>query len=91
LKPDVAAKVSVASARTSLGNVSNVKRFSGIDEFKIDYGAGWQIYLGRDGECLIVLLRGGSKARQQRDIENALALWGRYKQRKRQSAKKGST
>lgn len=75
----------------SLGNLSNVKWFSGIGEFKIDYGPGWRIYLGRDGERLIVLLGGSSKARQQRDIENALAHWDRYKQRKRQKAKKGST
>lgn len=64
LAPDVAAKVAVAVVRMSLGNLSNVKWFSGIGEYKIDYGAGWRIYLGRDGDRLIVLLGGGSKARQ---------------------------
>jgi putative addiction module killer protein len=89
LAPDVAAKVSVAVVRMSLGNLSNVKWFSGIGEYKIDYGAGWRVYLGRDGDRLIVLLGGGSKARQQRDVDNALALWDQYKQRKRINAKKG--
>lgn len=84
LNPDVAAKVSVAIVRMSLGNLSSVKWFSGIGEFKIDYGAGWRIYLGRDGDRLIVLLGGGSKAHQQRDIDNAIALWENYKQRKRE-------
>jgi putative addiction module killer protein len=88
LSPDVAAKVAVASVRMSLGNLSNVKWFSGIGEFKIDYGAGWRIYLGRDGDTLIVLLGGGSKSRQQRDIDDALALWDQYKRRKRETREK---
>ncbi len=90
LTPDVAAKVVVATARMSLGNLSSVKWFSGIGKYKIDYGSGWRIYIGRDGDRLIVLLGGGSKRRQQRDIDDALLLWNQYKQRKRDKARKGT-
>ncbi len=42
-----------------------------------------RVYFGRDGETLVILLTGGSKKRQQRDIEAACACWQDYKRRKR--------
>ena len=59
-----------------------VSRFRGIGECKIDFGAGWRIYIAKDGLQLIVLLGGGSKKGQQRDIDRAVGLWHDYKQRK---------
>lgn len=56
--------------------------FRGIGEYKIDWGPGYRIYLAKDGLQLIVLLGGGSKKRQRRDIDEALALWEQYKQSK---------
>ena len=53
-------------------------------EYRIDFGPGYRIYFGWDGEALIVLLGGGTKARQQRDIEDAVALWREYRRSKRQ-------
>jgi hypothetical protein len=50
-----------------------VKWFSGLGEYVIDWGPGYRIYLAKDGEKLIVLFGGGTKRRQQRDIENAKA------------------
>ena len=44
---------------------------------------GYRVYFGRDGDALIILLGGGTKKRQQRDIETARSLWREYNQRKR--------
>jgi putative addiction module killer protein len=65
-----------------LGNTSNVKWFAGIGEYVIDWGPGYRIYLAKDGESLIVLFGGGTKRRQQADIEWAKALHAEYKARK---------
>jgi putative addiction module killer protein len=82
LGPVEAAKVTVAKLRMEQGNLSNVEWFRGIGEYKIDWGPGYRIYLAKDGKTLIVLLGGGTKKRQQKDIERALELWKRYEQRK---------
>ena len=79
-----AAKITTALARMELGNLSNTRRVGeGVLEYRIDSGPGYRIYLGRDGDALIVLLGGGTKARQQRDIETAQKLWREYRKRKR--------
>ncbi|MBL8594310.1 MAG: type II toxin-antitoxin system RelE/ParE family toxin [Devosia sp.] len=78
-----AAKVTVAISRVAQGNVSNVKGVGGgVLEQKVDFGPGYRIYFGRDGDRLIVLLGGGTKQRQHRDIADALARWQDYKTRK---------
>ena len=51
-------------------------------EIRIDFGPGYRVYFGRDGETLLILLTGGSKKRQQRDIEMAGVYWQDYKRRK---------
>ena len=65
-----------------MGNISNVKWFSGIGEYRIDWGPGYRVYLARDGDDLIVLFGGGIKKRQEADITRALALYEEYKGRK---------
>jgi putative addiction module killer protein len=82
LDAQAAAKVTSANIRMELGNTSNVKWFSGIGEYVIDWGPGYRIYLAKDGESLIVLFGGGTKRRQQADIDRALALHAEYKARK---------
>ena len=83
LNAHVAAKVATALTRISLGNFSNVEGVgSGVFEYKLDFGPGYRIYFGKDGETLVILLGGGSKKRQQRDINTALANWQDYKRRK---------
>ena len=78
-----AAKVSVALARLEQGNLSNVKGVGeGVLEYRIDWGPGYRVYFGRDGDVLVILLTGGTKRRQQRDIEAAKALWADYKRRR---------
>ena len=78
-----AAKVSVAVTRMSHGNFANVKGVgAGVLERVIDWGPGYRIYFGRDGDELIVLLGGGSKKGQQSDIERAKECWKDYQGRK---------
>lgn len=88
LPPDVAAKVATAKYRIQRGNLSNVEWFRGIGEYKINYGAGWRIYLAKDGVEIIMLLGGGSKNGQQRDIDQAVELWKDYKRRKAAALKR---
>ena len=82
LDTQAAAKVVTAKLRMELGNTSNVKWFAGIGEYVIDWGPGYRIYLAKDGDDLIVLFGGGTKRRQQLDIERAKALHAEYKARK---------
>jgi putative addiction module killer protein len=85
LDPQTATKVAAALLRMEQGNFSNVKGVgAGAYEYKIDYGPGYRVYFGRDGEKLVILLGGGTKKRQQKDIETAKALWQDYKKRKKQ-------
>jgi len=78
-----AAKVSVALVRLEQGNLSNVKGVGeGVLEYRIDWGPGYRVYFGRDGETLVILLTGGTKKRQQRDIHTAQTLWSDYKRRR---------
>jgi putative addiction module killer protein len=68
----------------SAGNFSNAKSVgAGVLEFRIDFGPGYRVYFGHDGETLVILLTGGTKKRQQRDILAARAFWLDYKQTKR--------
>ena len=79
-----AAKVTVAITRMRLGNLSNAKGVgSGVQEFRIDFGPGYRIYFGKDGEMVVILLAGGTKKRQQADIETAQMRWADYKRRKK--------
>ncbi len=80
-----AAKVATALVRMEQGNLSNAKGVgAGVSEYRIDFGPGYRVYFGKDGDTLIILLGGGTKKRQQKDIEAAQDLWREYKQRKRQ-------
>lgn len=83
LSPQAAAKVAVAKLRMELGNTSNIKWFDGMGEYVIDWGPGYRIYLVKDGDTLIVLLGGGTKRGQQRDIDRAKELLAEYKARKK--------
>ena len=84
---NVAAAVKVATAvhRMEQGNFSNVKGVgAGVYEYRIDFGPGYRIYFGKDGDRLVILLAGGSKKRQDADIAATKAHWRDYKCRKRQ-------
>ena len=88
LNAQAAAKVAVALARLEQGNLSNVKGVGeGVLECRIDWGPGYRVYFGRDGDVLVILLTGGTKQRQQKDIEAAKASWTDYKARRRPRGK----
>lgn len=54
----------------------------GVCELRIDYGPGYRVYYAQDGEALILLLCGGDKRSQAKDVERAHAYWKDYKTRK---------
>lgn len=91
LDAQAAAKVTVAKARLELGNTCSLEWFRGIGEYKIDWGPGYRIYLAKDGDQLILLFGGSTKKDQQKAIDQAVALHGEYKDRKKAAvaAKKG--
>ena len=61
--------------RLSLGNPGDVRPVGeGVSEIRIDYGPGYRVYFVQRGEALIVLLAGGDKDSQERDIRRALQL-----------------
>ena len=79
------ARVATALYRMEMGNLSNAKGVGGrVLEYRIDFGPGYRIYFGRDGDTLMILLGGGTKVRQQRDIDAAVAMWREYPRSKRQ-------
>ena len=83
LNAPAAAKAAVALARLEQGNVSSVKAVGeGVLEYRINWGPGYRVYFGRDGDTLVILLTGGTKQRQQKDIETAKANWTDYKRRR---------
>lgn len=83
LDAQAAARIVTAKLRLQLGNTSSVKWFGGIGEYVVDWGPGFRIYLARDGEEFIILLGGGTKRGQQKDIDQAKALHAEYKERKK--------
>jgi putative addiction module killer protein len=84
LDPAARAKVTTAIVRLGQGNLSNVKGVGeGVLEYRINFGPGYRVYFGRDGEAVVILLTGGTKQRQQRDIAGAIGMWADYRRRKR--------
>jgi putative addiction module killer protein len=84
LDPTTRARVTVAVLRLEAGNFSAVKgEGEGIFELRMDFGPGYRIYFGKHGEDIVILLGGGTKKRQQADIQSARALWQEYKQSRR--------
>lgn len=81
-----AAKVTTALYRLEQENFLNTKGVGGgIFEYILDFGPGYRIYFGKDGERAVIILGGGTKKRQQKDINTAKAYWQNYKARKRKS------
>jgi putative addiction module killer protein len=80
-------KVTRAIARLEQGNFSSVKTVGeGVFEYRIDFGPGYRVYFGQDGATLVILLTGGTKKRQQRDIDAAHGYWRAYKESKRKGS-----
>jgi putative addiction module killer protein len=83
LNAEARVKVTTALYRVGLGNFSNVKGVgAGVFECRVNFGPGYRVYFGKDGEEIVVLLAGGTKQRQQNDIDLATQRWQDYKLRK---------
>lgn len=69
------ARITVRIRRLSLGNPGDVKPVgSGVSEMRIDYGPGYRVYFVGRGETVVILLCGGDKRNQDRDVARALEL-----------------
>ena len=66
-------------ARFETGNLGDHKNVgSGVQEARLMFGAGYRVYFGRDGKSLVLLLAGGTKESQARDIRRAQGYWRDY-------------
>jgi putative addiction module killer protein len=84
LDSTAASKVTTALYRLEQGNLSNVQSVGGgVFEYKIDFGPGYRIYFGQDGNTFVILLCGGTKKTQQKDIDRGKDFWQEYKARKK--------
>ncbi len=69
------ARILVRIERLSLGNPGDVKPVGeGVSEMRIDYGPGYRVYFKKIGQRVVVLLAGGDKRTQAKDIKSALRL-----------------
>lgn len=85
LNPMAAVKITTAVYRLEQGNYSNVKSLrDGVFEYKIDFGPGYRVYFGQDGDALVILLGGGTKKQQDKDIDTVKKYWAEYKLLKKQ-------
>jgi putative addiction module killer protein len=76
------ARIAVRLDRMQAGNFGVVKALGGgVSELKIDYGPGYRVYYAMSGKRVILLLIGGDKSTQSKDIEEARAYWKRQKER----------
>lgn len=74
------ALIAVRIERLNAGNPGDVRPVGeGVSELRLDFGPGYRIYFAMHGRDLIVLLGGGDKATQPRDIALAKALWSAWK------------
>ena len=84
LDDEVQARIAVALYRLERGSSAAKGVGAGVMELRLDFGPGYRIDFGKDGETLVILLGGGTKKRQDNDIVGAQQLWREYKQRKRE-------
>lgn len=75
------ARVRARIGRLRLGNFGDAKRAGGVFELRVHAGPGYRIYYGREGDTVVILLCGGDKGSQARDIERAETYWRDYRSR----------
>lgn len=76
------ARIDLRLNRIRLGNIGDTKSVgSGVHEIRLTLGPGYRIYFGRYKDTVIILLQGGDKSSQSRDIELAQARWADYRKR----------
>lgn len=71
-------------ARVRLGNFGDARSVGGgVHEFRVQFGPGFRVYFGREGDAVVILLCGGDNGSQKRDIEFARDFWRDYKESNR--------
>jgi putative addiction module killer protein len=76
------ARILARLARARQGNLGGCKGVGeGVAELRVDYGPGYRVYFGQKGQTLIILLCGGDKRTQERDIQRAKQYWQDYNER----------
>jgi len=76
------AKIRVRLDRVSLGNFGDCHGIGdGIQELRIDYGPGYRVYFAQEGTMIVLLLCGGDKSSQTKDIQSAKQYWTDYRRR----------
>jgi len=76
------ARINTRLTRIELGNFGDSKSVGqGVMELKMTFGSGYRVYYGLDGEKLVVLLMGGDKSSQEKDISLAHEYWIDYSRR----------
>lgn len=79
----VMSRIRVAIDRLRDGNTGNLKSVGdGVHEIRLTFGAGFRIYLGKEGNEIVILLHGGTKHRQSADIAKAKEFWRDHLERK---------
>jgi len=76
-------RIETREDRIRYGNYGDHKRFHNIIELRLDFGKGYRIYCGEDGNKLVILLIGGDKSSQDRDIKKAKEYWRDYNEYKK--------
>jgi putative addiction module killer protein len=69
----------------NFGDCKSLKGGDGVSELRINYGPGYRIYYGVCNRALILLLVGGDKSDQKKDIEKAKSYWNEYKKSEKNS------
>jgi len=83
LDTDTVDRIDTRLIRLSTGNPGDIAPVGeGVSELRIHFGLGYRVYVAFDGRKLVILLGGGSKRTQSRDITAAKAAWADYKVRK---------
>jgi putative addiction module killer protein len=76
-------RIQARIGRVRLGNFGYTRSVGeGVHELKVDYGPGYRVYFGQDGEQLVIILCGGDKGTQDDDIKKAKEYWTSYKKEK---------
>ena len=77
------AKILTRLATVRGGSLGDCKSLDGgLYELRVDYGPGYRVYLGQDGQTLVIVLCGGDKSSQTKDVNKARTLWAAYKAEK---------
>ena len=75
-------RIDARLARVRLGNIGDCKAVGGgVSELRLNFGPGYRVYFGQDGQTIVVLLCGGDKSTQARDLKQAQKYWAGYKAR----------